>query len=74
MLADVFFGTIWEAVAGALPDSVAISEPDRDYAYAEFGDRHGPGILHNTETLHENRPTTRMCEYRAMRAADLYPA
>jgi len=28
MLADVSFGTIWEAVAGALPDSVAISEPD----------------------------------------------
>jgi acyl-CoA synthetase (AMP-forming)/AMP-acid ligase II len=39
MLADVSFGTIWEAVADALPDSVAISEPDRDYTYAEFEDR-----------------------------------
>jgi len=39
MLADVSFGTIWEAVAGARPDSVAISEPDRDYTYAEFEDR-----------------------------------
>ena len=39
MLADVSFGTIWEAVASALPDSVAISEPDRDYTYAEFEDR-----------------------------------
>jgi hypothetical protein len=27
MLADVSFGTIWEAVADALPDSVTISEP-----------------------------------------------
>jgi acyl-CoA synthetase (AMP-forming)/AMP-acid ligase II len=39
MLADVSLGTIWEAVASALPDSVAISEPDRDYTYAEFEDR-----------------------------------
>jgi hypothetical protein len=39
MLADVSFGTIWEAVAGVLPDSVAISEPDRDYTCAEFEDR-----------------------------------
>jgi acyl-CoA synthetase (AMP-forming)/AMP-acid ligase II len=39
MLADVSFGTIWEAVAGELPDSVAISEPDRDYTFAEFEDR-----------------------------------
>jgi acyl-CoA synthetase (AMP-forming)/AMP-acid ligase II len=39
MLADVSFGTIWEAVACALPESVAISEPDRDYTYAEFEDR-----------------------------------
>lgn len=31
MLADVSFGTIWEAVAGARPDS----EPDRDYASGE---------------------------------------
>src|SRR5215831_18051328 len=39
MLADVSFGTVWEAIAGALPDSVAISEPDRDYTFAEFEDR-----------------------------------
>jgi acyl-CoA synthetase (AMP-forming)/AMP-acid ligase II len=39
MLADVSFGTIWEAIAGGLPDSVAISEPDRDYTFAEFDDR-----------------------------------
>lgn len=36
---DVSFGTIWEAVARALPDAVAISEPGRDYTYAEFEDR-----------------------------------
>lgn len=36
---DVSFGTIWEAVAQALPDVVAISEPGRDYTYAEFEQR-----------------------------------
>jgi acyl-CoA synthetase (AMP-forming)/AMP-acid ligase II len=36
---DVSFGTIWEAVARALPDAVAISEPGRDFTYAEFDDR-----------------------------------
>ncbi len=36
---DVSFGTIWEAVARALPDAVAISEPDRDFTFAEFEDR-----------------------------------
>lgn len=36
---DVSFGTIWEAVARRLPDAVAISEPDRDFTYAQFADR-----------------------------------
>jgi 3-oxocholest-4-en-26-oate---CoA ligase len=36
---DVSFGTIWEAIAGKQPDAVAISEPARDYTYAEFEDR-----------------------------------
>ena len=36
---DVSFGTIWEAVARELPDAVAISEPGRDYTYAEFDER-----------------------------------
>jgi len=36
---DVSFGAIWEAVARALPDEIAISEPGRDYTYAEFEDR-----------------------------------
>ena len=36
---DASFGTIWEAVASELPDAVAISEPERDYSYAEFEDR-----------------------------------
>jgi 3-oxocholest-4-en-26-oate---CoA ligase len=36
---DVSFGTIWEAIARELPDAVAISEPGRDYTYAEFEDR-----------------------------------
>jgi acyl-CoA synthetase (AMP-forming)/AMP-acid ligase II len=36
---DVSFGTIWEAVARDLPDAVAVSEPGRDYAYAEFEER-----------------------------------
>ena len=36
---DVSFGTVWEAVAHRLPDEVAISEPGRDYTYAEFEDR-----------------------------------
>jgi len=36
---DVSFGTIWEAIARALPGAVAISEPGRDYAYAEFEER-----------------------------------
>jgi len=36
---DVSFGTIWEAIAIGLPDMVAISEPGRDYTFAEFDDR-----------------------------------
>jgi len=36
---DVSFGTIWEAVAGELPDAVAISEPDRDHTYTGFENR-----------------------------------
>ncbi|HJQ46994.1 MAG TPA: AMP-binding protein [Amycolatopsis sp.] len=36
---DVSFGTIWEAVARALPEATAISEPGRDYTYREFEDR-----------------------------------
>ena len=36
---DVSFGTIWEAIAAKLPDAVAISEPGRDYTYAEFEER-----------------------------------
>lgn len=36
---DVSFGTIWEAIARELPDAVAISEPGRDFTYAEFEDR-----------------------------------
>ncbi len=36
---DVSFSTIWEAIARDLPDSVAISEPARDYTFAEWDDR-----------------------------------
>ena len=36
---DVSFGTVWEAFARELPDAIAISEPGRDYSYAEFGER-----------------------------------
>ncbi|HEY7265540.1 MAG TPA: AMP-binding protein [Trebonia sp.] len=36
---DVSFGTIWEAIARELPGAVAISEPERDYSYAEFEER-----------------------------------
>jgi 3-oxocholest-4-en-26-oate---CoA ligase len=36
---DVSFGTIWEAIARELPDTVAISEPARDFTFAEFNDR-----------------------------------
>ncbi|MCI2415875.1 AMP-binding protein [Saccharopolyspora sp. K220] len=36
---DVSYGTIWEAVARRMPDAVAISEPGRDYTYAEFEQR-----------------------------------
>ena len=36
---DVSFGTIWEAIARDQPDSVAISEPGRDYTFGEFDDR-----------------------------------
>ena len=36
---DVSFGTIWEAIARDQPDSVAVSEPGRDYTFAEFDDR-----------------------------------
>ena len=31
---DVSFGTIWEAIARDQPDTLAISEPDRDYIVA----------------------------------------
>jgi acyl-CoA synthetase (AMP-forming)/AMP-acid ligase II len=36
---DASFGAIWEAIARAMPDEVAISEPGRDYTYAETEDR-----------------------------------
>ena len=36
---DVSFGTVWEAFARELPDAVAISEPGRDYSYAEWEER-----------------------------------
>jgi acyl-CoA synthetase (AMP-forming)/AMP-acid ligase II len=36
---DVSFGTIWEAIARELPHTIAISEPGRDYTYAEFEQR-----------------------------------
>ena len=36
---DVSFGTIWEAIARDLPDAVAISEPARDYTFAEWEGR-----------------------------------
>ncbi|HEY1820761.1 MAG TPA: AMP-binding protein [Trebonia sp.] len=36
---DVSFGTIWEAIARGLPDAIAISDPARDYTFAEFDDR-----------------------------------
>jgi len=36
---DVSFGTIWETIARDLPDAVAISEPARDYTFAEWEDR-----------------------------------
>src|ERR1700727_1350094 len=36
---DVSFGTIWEAIARGLPDAIAISDPTRDYTFAEFDDR-----------------------------------
>jgi len=36
---DVSFGTVWEAFARELPEAIAISEPGRDYSYAEFEER-----------------------------------
>jgi 3-oxocholest-4-en-26-oate---CoA ligase len=36
---DVSFGTIWEAIARDLPGAVAISEPARDYTFADWDDR-----------------------------------
>ncbi|TPQ23675.1 AMP-binding protein [Streptomyces sporangiiformans] len=36
---DVSIGTIWEAVARALPDAVAITEPGRETTYREFDER-----------------------------------
>ena len=39
MALDVSFGTIWESVADALPAAVAVSEPGRDWTYAEFESR-----------------------------------
>jgi acyl-CoA synthetase (AMP-forming)/AMP-acid ligase II len=38
-LVDVSFGTVWEAFARELPEAIAISEPGRDYSYAEFEER-----------------------------------
>ncbi|WP_308819417.1 AMP-binding protein [Pseudonocardia alni] len=36
---DASFGTVFEGVAARLPHAVAISEPERDYTFAEFDDR-----------------------------------
>jgi 3-oxocholest-4-en-26-oate---CoA ligase len=36
---DVSFCTVWEAIARHLPHAIAVSEPARDYSYAEFEDR-----------------------------------
>jgi len=36
---DVSFGTVWEAFAREMPDATALSEPGRDYSYAEFEER-----------------------------------
>ncbi|WP_200301576.1 AMP-binding protein [Streptomyces adelaidensis] len=36
---DVSIGTIWEAVCRALPDAVAVTEPERDTTYREFDER-----------------------------------
>ena len=36
---DVSFGTVWEAFARELPNATAISDPGRDYSYAEFEER-----------------------------------
>lgn len=36
---DVSFGTVWEAVSRALPEAIAISEPGREFTYAEFEER-----------------------------------
>jgi 3-oxocholest-4-en-26-oate---CoA ligase len=44
MLADASFGR-WRGRRRRLPDCVAISEPDRDYTFAEFEDRDAPGIF-----------------------------
>lgn len=38
-MADVSFGTIWEGVAAALPDAVAVSAPGRRLTYAQLDER-----------------------------------
>lgn len=35
---DASFGSVWEAIAGRLPDAVAVSEPGRVLSYAGFED------------------------------------
>ncbi|WP_425826415.1 AMP-binding protein [Streptomyces fractus] len=36
---NVSFGTVWEGVARALPHTVALCEPDREFTYAQFENR-----------------------------------
>lgn len=38
-MVDVSFGTVWEGIAGALPDAVAVRSPDIDLTYAQFDER-----------------------------------
>ncbi|MFW6090498.1 MAG: hypothetical protein ACODAF_01405 [Actinomycetota bacterium] len=33
---DVSFGTIWEGIADALPEAVAVRSPDMALTYAQF--------------------------------------
>ena len=58
---DVSFGTIWEAIAGKQPDAVAISEPGRDYTYAEFEERSArlAAALTGAGVAPREAPTTR---------------
>lgn len=39
MTVDVSFGTIWEGIAEALPDAIAIRTPDQVFSYREFESR-----------------------------------